>query len=89
MYSRLSKLSFAVFLLLCTLAASRAAFSEPVTPVAVTIESASINYSLNELTVHGTGFEPSNVAPTVTFNGTRLTLVSSSTTVIVAKLSTT
>jgi len=88
-HSRSYSLSFAVFLLLCSLPASHAAYSAP-SPlgVTVTIESASINYSTNEITIHGTGFDPSRIAPTVTFNGTRLTLVSFTTSLLVANLPT-
>jgi N-acetylneuraminic acid mutarotase len=88
-HSRPSKLFFAVFLLLCSLAASQAAYSAP-SPIgtAVTIESASINYSTNEISIHGSGFDPARIAPTVTFNGTRLTLVSFTASLIVANLPT-
>ena len=88
-HSRPSRIFAAVFLLLCTLAASQSALSAPAPlATAVTIQSASISYTTNELTIHGTGFDPSRVAPTVTFNGTRLTLVSFATSLIVANLPT-
>ncbi|MBV8280547.1 MAG: IPT/TIG domain-containing protein, partial [Candidatus Eremiobacteraeota bacterium] len=53
---------------------------------AVTINSASINYSNNQITLSGTGFDPSGKAPTVTFNGSPLTPVSYANTKLVAQL---
>ena len=53
---------------------------------AVTINSASINTSNNQITINGTGFDPAGAAPVVTFNAAKLTLVSFANTVIVAKL---
>lgn len=52
----------------------------------LTLNSATINYSNNQVTFAGTCFEPLKKAPTVLFTGTPLTLVSYTDTQIVANL---
>lgn len=52
------------------------------------VTNVTIDYSANQITIVGTNFSPSNVAPTVVFNGTTLTLVSFSNQQIVASLPT-
>jgi Protein of unknown function (DUF1554)/Collagen triple helix repeat (20 copies)/IPT/TIG domain len=52
----------------------------------VTINNVSINYTNNQLTINGSGFEPAKKAPTVNFNGANLTLVSFTNNVVVAQL---
>src|SRR5438132_2142831 len=68
--SRKIALCLGAFLGLCTIGASAAI-------VPVTINNTTINYSTNQLTLNGQGFKPSTVAPTVSFNATTLTLISS------------
>jgi hypothetical protein len=53
------------------------------TPV---VNSGTINYSNNRVTLSGSGFEPSTTAPTVQFNGAALTVDSFSNTQVVATL---
>jgi len=55
----------------------------------VTINNVAINYTNNQLTINGSGFEPAKKAPTVNFNGANLTLVSFTNNVVVAQLPTT
>lgn len=51
-----------------------------------TVNSATINYTSNQIAVAGSGFKPAATAPTVAFNAVNLTLVSSNDTSIVATL---
>jgi len=53
------------------------------TPV---VDNGTINYSTNQITLVGTGFEPAKTKPTVQFNGAALTVASFSNTQIVATL---
>ncbi len=55
-------------------------------PKAPVIDSGTINYVSNQLTLTGSGFEPSKKQPVVQFNGNPLTLVSASDAQIVAQL---
>src|SRR5579863_7969548 len=50
------------------------------------VQSGTINYLTNVLTLSGSNFEPGKTAPTVLFNGTALTLASFSNTQVVATL---
>jgi hypothetical protein len=50
------------------------------------VNSVTVNYSSNVVTVNGSGFLPATTAPTVSFNTTKLTLVSDTNTKIVAHL---
>ena len=50
------------------------------------VNSVTVNYSSNIVTVNGSGFLPATTAPTVSFNTTKLTLVSDTNTKIVAHL---
>lgn len=50
------------------------------------VNSGTINYNTNQITLTGSGFEPTTAAPTVEFNGAALSLVSASNIQIVAKL---
>jgi hypothetical protein len=50
------------------------------------VNSVTVSYSSNEVTVNGSGFLPANAAPAVLFNNTNLTLVSDTNTKIVAHL---
>ena len=59
------------------------AANAPKNPV---IDSGTINYVSNQLTLTGSGFEPSKKQPVVQFNGNTLTLVSASDAQIVAQL---
>jgi len=52
----------------------------------LTISKAAINYSTNQVTFNGSGFQPSKKLPTVLFAGTPLTIISSSDAQIVAAL---
>jgi IPT/TIG domain len=52
----------------------------------ISISRATINYSNNQVTFNGSGFEPSKKSPTVLFAGSALTVVSYSDTQIVAAL---
>ena len=70
-----------VLVLLTPLFASAA----PATTVPV-VNSVTVSYSSNEVTVNGSGFLPANAAPAVLFNNTNLTLVSDTNTKIVAHL---
>ena len=56
------------------------------TPQPVIINNVAINYTNNQLTIDGSGFDPAAKAPTVNFNGANLTLVSFTNNVVVAKL---
>jgi Collagen triple helix repeat (20 copies)/IPT/TIG domain len=85
-YLRWSKFAFAAFLALSVLLGSKTASAAPSVTFTVTIESASIDYSTNEITLRGTGFDLSGRAPAVSFNGTKLTLVSFAATTLIAKL---
>jgi hypothetical protein len=87
-YLRWSKLAFAAFLALAILLGSETASAAPSVTFAVTIESASIDYSTNEITLRGNGFDPAGRAPAISFNGTKLTLVSFAATTLIAKLPT-
>jgi hypothetical protein len=53
---------------------------------AVSITDASINTSTNQITIQGSGFDPSGVAPTVSFKGVNLPVVSFTNTTVVATL---
>lgn len=75
------KTTSAALVLLASLFASAA--TAATTPV---VNSVSISYNLNEVTVNGSGFLPKKTAPTVLFNNTKLTLVSDTNTKIVAHL---
>jgi hypothetical protein len=55
----------------------------------VIINNVSINYTNNQLTINGSGFEPAKKAPTVNFNEANLTLVSFTNNAVVAQLPTT
>jgi len=72
-------------LLLTSPFAPNAPAATSVTPVVTAI---TINYSLNpkQITVHGSGFQPSTAPPTVLFNTAKLTLISSTATKIIANL---
>ena len=70
-----------VLVLLTPLFASAA----PATTVPV-VNSVTVSYSSNEVTVNGSGFLPANAAPAVLFNNTNLTLLSDTNTKIVAHL---
>lgn len=59
--------------------------AQAATPV---VNSGTINYSTNQITLVGTGFEPAKTKPTVQFNGAALTVASFSNTQIVATLPT-
>lgn len=85
-YLRWSKRAVAAFLALGILLGSETASAAPSVTFTVTIESASIDYSTNEITLRGTGFDPAGRAPAVSFNGTKLTLVSFAATALIAKL---
>jgi hypothetical protein len=50
------------------------------------VTSATVNYTNNQITLHGQNFSPSGAAPTVVFNGQTLTLVSFSNQTVVATL---
>ncbi len=52
------------------------------------VNSGAINYQTNQITLTGTGFEPAKAKPTVTFNGTALTVATFSNTQVVATLPT-
>src|ERR1700722_2860526 len=52
----------------------------------VLINNISIKYGNNQITINGSGFDPSGTAPIVSFNGTNLVLVSYTNGVVVAKL---
>lgn len=52
----------------------------------LTINGATINYSNNQVSFNGSGFEPSKKLPTVLFAGSQLTVISSTDTQIVAAL---
>jgi hypothetical protein len=60
----------------------------PLLAVAATpvVNSGAINYSTNQITLTGTGFEPAKTKPTVSFNGIALTVSTFSNTQIVANL---
>jgi glycine rich protein/IPT/TIG domain-containing protein len=75
---------YAVYPVLMLLLCSVASFAAS---VPVTINSAKVNYSTEQITVAGTGFTASGAAkPTVTFNGAAVTLVSYASTKLTAKL---
>jgi IPT/TIG domain len=59
------------------------AATTPSTPV---VNSGTINYSANQVTLKGSGFQPATTAPTVQFDGTKLKIDSSTNTQIVATL---
>ena len=63
--------------------ASLPAIAAAATPV---INSGTINYSTNAVTITGSGFEPAKTAPTLKFNGNAIAVSSFSNTQIVAKL---
>jgi hypothetical protein len=71
------RIATAVLLLLAPLVALAAV------PV---VNSGTINYQTNQITLTGTGFEPAKAKPTVQFNGATLALVSFSNTQVVATL---
>lgn len=52
----------------------------------ITVTRATINYTNNQVTLNGSGFEPSKKSPTVLFAGSALTVVSSTDSQIVATL---
>ena len=52
----------------------------------LTVNNATINYGVNQVTFSGSGFEPAKKAPTVLFNGAPLTVNSYTNTQIVATL---
>ena len=85
-YLRWSKLAFAAILALAIMLGSETASAAPSVSFTVTIESASIDYSTNEITLRGAGFDPAGRAPAVSFNGTKLTLVSFAGGTLIAKL---
>jgi IPT/TIG domain len=66
------------------------AFSAPcmfgATESRLVVNTGMINYQTNQVTLNGSGFEPTKEAPTVVFGGTTLTLVSASNDQVVAKL---
>ncbi|HTB97587.1 MAG TPA: IPT/TIG domain-containing protein [Terracidiphilus sp.] len=55
---------------------------------AVVVNSGAINYSTNQVTLTGTGFQPAKAKPTLSFNGAALTTTTVSNTQIVATLPT-
>jgi hypothetical protein len=71
--------------LLLSSAVVGSAATATVSPV---VNGVTVNYSLNEITVSGTGFLPASTAPTVLFNSTKLSLISDTNTKIVAHLPT-
>ena len=58
-------------------------FADAATPV---VNSGTINYSTNQITLTGNNFQPNKAKPTVSFNGVSLTVSSSSNTQVVATL---
>jgi hypothetical protein len=70
----------AALVLLTPLFVSAATTSTPV------VNSVTVSYNSNQVTVNGSGFLPAKTAPTVLFNNTKLTLVSDTNTKIVAHL---
>jgi hypothetical protein len=56
------------------------------TPPAPVVNEGTINYTSNQVTLIGSGFEPRSESPIVLFNGSQLNLVSASDAQIVAKL---
>jgi len=56
------------------------------TPPAPVVNEGTINYTSNQVTLTGSGFEPRSESPIVLFNGSQLNLVSASDAQIVAKL---
>jgi hypothetical protein len=50
------------------------------------VNSVTVSYNSNQVTVNGSGFLPAKSAPTVLFNNTKLALVSDTNTKIVAHL---
>ena len=54
--------------------------------VAPMVNSGTINYSNNQVTITGSGFEPSKTAPTLLFNGATVLVSSFSNTQIIATL---
>ena len=75
------KAACAALVLLAPLFASAA--TTPNTPV---VNSVTVDYTSNVITVQGSGFLPATTAPTVSFNTTKLMLVSGTNTKIVAYL---
>jgi IPT/TIG domain len=75
------KLMLPGFLLLTPLFGAAATATIP--PV---VNSVTVSYTSNEITVDGSGFLPATTAPTLLFNNTKLVLVSDSNTKIVAHL---
>jgi hypothetical protein len=69
-----------VLVALVVLLASSLLFAAPV------VDNTTINYGTNQITINGSGFQPSTTAPRAMFNGSLLTLVSFSATQIVATL---
>ena len=65
------------------LLASFPAFAAGVVPV---VNSGAINYSTNQVTLAGSGFEPSRYAPTLRFNGALVSVTSFTNAQIIAKL---
>jgi hypothetical protein len=78
--SGMRKAACAALAMLTPLLASAATANLPV------VNSVTINYSSNVVTVNGSGFLPATAPPTVSFNITKLMLVSDSNTEIVAYL---
>ena len=60
--------------------------SAATTPNVPVVNSVTVDYSSNVVTVNGSGFLPATTAPTVSFNTTKLMLVSDTNTQIVAYL---
>jgi hypothetical protein len=60
-------------------------FAVAATPV---VNSGTINYSTNQITLTGSGFEPNKTKPTVAFNGSALTVLTFSNTQVTATLPT-
>ncbi|MGC1363209.1 MAG: IPT/TIG domain-containing protein [Silvibacterium sp.] len=58
----------------------------PAATISPVVNSVTVSYTSNEITVNGSGFLPVKTAPTVLFNNTKLTLVSDTNTKIVAHL---
>ena len=56
------------------------------TAIGPVVDKGSLNYRANRVTLVGSGFEPTSVAPTVVFSRTKLSLVSASNNQIVAAL---
>jgi hypothetical protein len=84
--SKVSETALGLSTLLLALTAIPAHSATPAAPVIV---SAVLNTASKQITISGTNFMPATTAPTVTLDGTKLTLVSSTTVKVVAAQPTT